>query len=401
MFDDNHIEESDLLMRSILADAQEEVPAHVWEGVEGGLAKAARRRTAVLWIGRAVTVAAAAAVAVGVFFRHGQQDMPIPDAEGDMIAVAEKEIETAADEILLANVESKVISVEDIITESVSSDDVETAGPASYEQHPETSETVLAYTASEEENGGAPVKSESGSSVADAPAKIEDDFDWEDEKAREKIRTSLVVSGIAGTNSPQNAGKIGPFKSPGMYMAPTKTTVEPTSAQTTYGIPLSVGAGVKMNFTKRWSLGMGLNYTLLTSRFNGKYTKVENGEASLPIAATVRNTQHFIGIPINAYYNLVSRDFISFYAYAGGAVEKCIADRYEVQTTPVIHHEEAVKGVQLSANAGIGVEFMLGRYVGLYIDPSLRYYFHCNQPKSIRTAQPLMIGFEMGFRFNL
>ena len=146
---------------------------------------------------------------------------------------------------------------------------------------------------------------------------------------------------------------------------------------------------------------MGLNYTMLTSRFSGKYTKVENGEASLPIAATIRNTQHFIGIPINAYYNIVSRDFVNFYAYAGGTVEKCVADRYEVQTTPVIHHAEDIKGVQLSANAGIGVEFMIGRYVGLYIDPSLRYYFDCNQPKSIRTAQPLMLGFEMGFRFKL
>ena len=70
-------------------------------------------------------------------------------------------------------------------------------------------------------------------------------------------------------------------------------------------------------------------------------------------------------------------------------------------TLPAIYHHEGVKSVQLSTNIGIGVEFMLGRYVGLYIDPSLRYYFRNGQPKSIRTAQPLMLGFEMGFRFNL
>ena len=51
--------------------------------------------------------------------------------------------------------------------------------------------------------------------------------------------------------------------------------------------------------------------------------------------------------------------------------------------------------------AGIGVEFRLGRYVGLYIDPSLRYYFNNGQPKSIRSSQPLMLGFEAGLRFNL
>ena len=353
----------------------------------------------VLWLGRAAAVATAATIAVGVFFRHGSEDIALPEAEGNMIAVVKNETVTPSADVLLADLEGETIAVEDIINRTAPADDAETAVrtevPISQELAEEISESLPDETKKED------IEETIVREIADAPAKIEDDFDWEEEKEKEKIRTSLVISGIAGTNNPQDAGKIGPFKSPGMYMAPTKTTVEPTSSQTTYGIPLSVGAGVKMNFTKRWSLGMGLNYTLLTSRFNGKYTKVENGEASLPIAATIRNTQHFIGIPINAYYNIISRDFINFYAYAGGTVEKCVADLYEVQTTPVIHHEEAVKGVQLSANAGIGVEFMLGRYVGLYIDPSLRYYFSCNQPKSIRTAQPLMLGFEMGFRFNL
>jgi RNA polymerase sigma-70 factor (ECF subfamily) len=57
--------------------------------------------------------------------------------------------------------------------------------------------------------------------------------------------------------------------------------------------------------------------------------------------------------------------------------------------------------VQLSANLGIGAEFKLGQHLGLYVDPSLRYYFDNGQPKSIRTSQPLMLGFEMGLRVNL
>ena len=64
-------------------------------------------------------------------------------------------------------------------------------------------------------------------------------------------------------------------------------------------------------------------------------------------------------------------------------------------------HKEPDKGVQLSANFGFGAEFMLGEHLGLYLDPSLRYYFDCDQPKSIRTEQPLMLGFELGFRFRL
>jgi hypothetical protein len=251
------------------------------------------------------------------------------------------------------------------------------------------------------------IAGESDSGIQSSHSKTTDsqtfeNIDWEeDDKTVKKIRTSFVLSGVAGTNTPQQGGGLSPLKGPAIFKPPTKTTVEPTSADYTYGIPLSFGAGVRLHFTKRWSLGMGLNYTLLSCRFSGKYTKVEDDIASLPVSAKVRNIQHYVGIPINVYYDIVSRDFINLYAYAGGAVEKCVRNSYEVQTTPVINHSENVGGVQLSANAGIGVEFMLGRYVGLYLDPSLRYYFNCKQPKSIRTAQPLMLGFEIGLRFNL
>ena len=74
------MEESDLLLRSILENGQEEVPAHVWDGVAEGLDKVARRRTVVLWMGRAAAVAAAAAVVAGVFFRHGDEETIVPEA---------------------------------------------------------------------------------------------------------------------------------------------------------------------------------------------------------------------------------------------------------------------------------------------------------------------------------
>ena len=119
------------------------------------------------------------------------------------------------------------------------------------------------------------------------------------------------------------------------------------------------------------------------------------------VSSDIRNTQHYIGIPVNVYYDILGGDNVNFYAYAGGTVEKCVTNHYQIQSTPVINHKESVKGVQLSVDAGIGVEFMLGNHVGLYLDPSLRYYFHCGQPASIRSAQPLTLGFELGLRFNL
>jgi hypothetical protein len=55
----------DKMMKSILENATEEVPAHVWEGVSAGLDKAAaKKKVAYIWWRRAVAGVAAAAVAV-------------------------------------------------------------------------------------------------------------------------------------------------------------------------------------------------------------------------------------------------------------------------------------------------------------------------------------------------
>ena len=62
---------------------------------------------------------------------------------------------------------------------------------------------------------------------------------------------------------------------------------------------------------------------------------------------------------------------------------------------------EGVNGIQLSAAGGLGLEFLIGKHFGLYLDPSARYYFDCGQPSSIRTKHPFMLNYEVGVRFNL
>jgi hypothetical protein len=225
---------------------------------------------------------------------------------------------------------------------------------------------------------------------------------WEEEKPSRPIRTSLVVSGITGTSGAQdNSTGSGMHKAPSIILPTTETGIKERNKPSRYGLPVSAGVGVKIDFTPRWSLGIGLNYTYLSRTFEGTYTRVnELGFVDIPVTSDIRNSQHFIGIPVNAYYNIIDSRRVNFYAYAGGAAEKCVYDKYLVLSNSIIH-KEAAKGLQFSANIGLGAEFMIGEYVGLYLDPSLRYYFDCGQPKSIRTEQPLMLGFELGFRFRL
>ena len=87
MFDDNRYNETDDLLRSILSQGEEDVPAHVWEGVSSQLDRISTRKTVMLWFRRtAVAAAAAAVVAVGVFTDWtGNGDIvTIPNSNGGM-----------------------------------------------------------------------------------------------------------------------------------------------------------------------------------------------------------------------------------------------------------------------------------------------------------------------------
>ena len=56
---------------------------------------------------------------------------------------------------------------------------------------------------------------------------------------------------------------------------------------------------------------------------------------------------------------------------------------------------------QFSAALGVGIQFKVSDKLGIYLDPAVRYYFHGNQPKSVRTDKPFMFNFDAGLRFNL
>lgn len=400
MFEENKNNiEQDILFRSILEEGQEQVPVHVWGKIEENLDRISRRRTAVLWFRRSVLGAAAAAVLALVLLHDtGSQDDIIKVSETGQIALVQQGITPLEEEAeaIAENPSVRTLLSYNQAPVHKAAEVKEMAGMAVKETSEEVSEEAESVQQSKQKQPGA--KKEFSK-----PEEIEYTFPevWPDEQATRKKRISLTVSGIAGTNSAQNSIKVNPMKSPAISSAPKKTGIKETSTNTTYGIPVSVGAGVRIGIAPKWSIGTGINYTLLTRKFYGNYISVgESGTIQKDISSDIRESQHFIGIPVNFYYDIINRNSINLYAYAGGAVEKCVADRFQVLGTD-INHTEKIKGMQLSADLGMGVEFMLGRHLGIYLDPSIRYFFDNNQPKSIRTAQPLMFGFEMGLRAKL
>ena len=409
MSEKNNIFEDDLLMRSILEGGQEEVPARVWDAVSGELDRAARKTVVLRWRRAAISVAAAAAAVAAVFMLGEPEDSDIVPAavNENMIAVVDHEAAEPDTEVsepsveadsktvaarLLAYVPERTADFENIMTE-----DTELT-----EEAVESKSEVTTIQREEEEVRENKPTAKEETSVQTQEKEYFPEV-WEDEdKPSRQIRTSLVVSGITGASGSQdNSTRSGMHKAPSVILPTTETGIKERNKPSRYGLPVSAGVGVKIDFTPRWSLGIGLNYTYLSRTFEGTYTRVnELGFVDIPVTSDIRNSQHFIGIPVNAYYNIIDSRRVNFYAYAGGAAEKCVYDKYLVLSNSIIH-KEAAKGLQFSANIGLGAEFMIGEYVGLYLDPSLRYYFDCGQPKSIRTEQPLMLGFELGFRFRL
>ena len=401
MSEKNNIFENDLLMRAILESGQEEVPDRVWDAVSDKLDEVAGNkvsRTVTLWLRRAgVAMAAAAAVIAAILIvgRNGEAVELVPiAAEGDMIAVVEPEdvVSQTSGAKLLAYAPEVIIPSEAPVVETITESIEEPVEKSVEEPVENTGENPAEVTSDRF------IDKTYKNSEVDEWQSLDS---WEEEVPARHIKTSFTVSGLTGNSGSKNSISSGPLKAPAVILMPSETGIREKENQTHYGVPVAVGTGIRIEFTPRWSLGVGLNYTHLSRVLQGTYTHInEAGSIDDMITSQIRNSQHYLGLPVNAYFSIIDSRYVTFYTYAGGTAEKCLSDSYHILGNNVTH-KEAVKGVQLSAAAGLGAEITLTDHLGIYIDPSLRYYFDCNQPKSIRTAQPLMFNAEVGLRFRL
>ena len=166
--------------------------------------------------------------------------------------------------------------------------------------------------------------------------------------------------------------------------------VEPLATSPKFYVPLTLGIQADFSLSDRFSVGTGLTYSYLVSQYDMLVDKVLYQDAY--------NQLHYLGIPVRFAYHVVQTPHFGFYAAAGGAVEKCIAQRYVFGSNTL---NEKVGGVQWSANLGVGIEYWFVPRVGLYFDPSLVYFFDNSQPLSIRTQQPLQAKLEVGIRLKI
>lgn len=451
---ENDYSRFDLEIKALMDSAEEEVPGRVWESVcerldSAGASSGTGKAVFPVWLRRSLAgVAVAAAVVSAVILipwggsgsvESGEELLAVVPSQGTLADVPGEIPSVGMEEFRpsgtpsVAGLSGEVLPPEPSAESSdlplsesgsagrnLSSAESDSSLPESVSE-----ESISEVSVSEESVSEEPVSAEPSENPAGNPSEVSpelktagnadfDDSDWVDAReleGRKKIRSSLSISGNAMTNTlsggmsrnaTQSYSRPG-TPSLGSEQVALKTITETGSSS--YGIPVSFGIGAKFFIGRRWAIGAGLNYTIMTRSFNGIYidpaTSSSSGLSYDFNETKIRNSVSYIGIPINAYFSIIRTNIVDFYVYAGGSAEKCVANVYRMQD-PVASYKENVNGFQFSVGAGLGVEFVVADILGIYADPSVRYYFKdANQPKSIRTENPVSFGFELGLRIRL
>ena len=402
----------DLLVGSMLKDAGIKPSRRVWRAVSSRLdAAEAAQATPVVWLRWAGLGLAATAVAATVFFT-GTGRTAIPTSQYNMGQMVAQTIEPTADDVIdsvpvasavpqepAASVRNSVKSGHAAMPATTPADNLPAAAQSS-EPDASVSQPSPANTdnqAAGTETTGTKPGTQTGKAAAgqrrkeSRPSVTSDD--WSNLLAEDygkrgsDLRASLYAQGsLGGNDSDIN------FRRGTAMMAPgTNGSGISEQSMSTYGVPVSFGLGVRFYVAKKLSLGTGLDYSLLTRTFTGRITD---------ISGSVLHSMHYIGVPVNLYYDVIGTDKVKFYVYGGGEAEFCVSNTYTLFASPNIVRRSPVNRPQFSAGAGLGVEFKLSNRLGLYFDPSVKYYFNCSQPKNIRTDKPFMADFDAGLRFN-
>ena len=409
----------DLEIRSMLQDAEEPVPAGAWEAVSGALDRKARKAAFLpIWRWAAVGLAAAAVLVAGIFLFTPDPSLETVYNSSPLLLTDSSE----TGEISVGGVPAEGLSTpgqgqgEGPADDKLSATPMTQAAVGGAGAARSDAESFCGHSAST-----SPVSEEKEDEIVTEKKVEEAEETKEDVKQETKQETFDILNPeadlvrvvpqkergrlalVAGGNMESNASPSRSRFTGRRAAAPfPKTGVTEHGDNSSYGIPLTIGIGLKWHFTPHWALGTGIGYSYLSRSFTGTYTEMNGTVLARQVTADIDNGIHYIGVPLNLYYQFSDTRPVQFYAFTGLTLEKGIQNRFRIKDAAgdILYHE-SVDGIQMSFALGIGVGFRLTEHISLYLDPSLRYYLENGQPKSIRTAQPLMMSLEAGLRFDL
>ena len=395
--------EFDIYVRNLMAGAEESVSPDVWKGVEAGLDRAARRPVP-MWLWRALAGTGLAAAVAAVFMLLPRPDKHLSNQPTIQTPVAEatdatlpavtrpEEDDVIPIEKQVTRVRTHVAHVPEVLTPVVTE-----------EEEPLTAEVEIMEPERKPDAIIAPKTAPQESFTSDEEAFRQ--LAFEEHKTHRKGEFSMSLLGNIQSNTRPDGPTNKMRRSPGSFFvpAPTKPGISREGTEFSFGLPVSGGISFRYDFNPRWGIGTGVVYTNLSRSFLGDYNKqLEDGSINTLYDTDIANQQHYIGIPVNVFFNIVNTGNWNFHVRLDGMGEKLVDNHFLIHDSEGdIHLHQKTEGLQFSTGVGVGVEFKFSPNVGIYFDPTLRYYFDGNQPRSIRTIQPLRMDFEAGLRLSL
>lgn len=413
-----------------LGSYEKDAPEGLWEGIsrrmpklnDGGMLTDKPQRTAKFRMWRVAGVAAAASVAlvIGYSFlgNSAKDNINIPTnttKHPNMLASSQKPL---GNEPTGVSADQTTHSADNLLAEQP------TLANASTEQPTLASasmKTDVKEISSKEENS-----KEENKQTETKPAKREDSYVLphnpdnnllafndmterrgdEDAPSRWSVSTGAMGGlGASGTTIAygdhlvlSSPGVADTKDSPMLDMNTINRDIE-TKTEYEHHLPIRIGLSVAYALTDRLSISSGLTYTRLASDIK---------DASRESKYIGEQRLHYVGIPVNVSYKVASSRWISLYGTAGVLAEKCVSgttdEGYVENNTMKYTNTQDIssKPLQMSVNAGVGIQFDFIDNVGIYAEPGLSYYFDDGSAlQTIYKEKPLNFNLNVGVRFKL
>lgn len=160
-------------------------------------------------------------------------------------------------------------------------------------------------------------------------------------------------------------------------------------------LPIRAGVSFTYNFNDRLGIESGLSYAYLVSDIKS-YNYA--GEQKL----------HYIGIPLNLKYRVLSWKGFDLYVSAGVLAEKCVSAKLEkdliINNQKVSSESENLsdKPMQWSVNATPGIQYHFVKPVSVFVEPGVSYYFKDGTDiQTIYRDKPLNFNLNIGLRLTI
>ncbi|MBP1615692.1 MAG: hypothetical protein H6Q13_3140 [Bacteroidetes bacterium] len=147
--------------------------------------------------------------------------------------------------------------------------------------------------------------------------------------------------------------------------------------------PITFGLSVRKQLLNHFSVETGITYTLLSS--------------DVTLAGHSKTTEqklHYIGVPLRANWDFMTKNRFILYLTGGGLIEKSVYGK-------IGSEKLTVKSLQWSLSGAVGAQLNISKRIGIYAEPGVAYFFDDGSDvETIRKETPFNLNIQAGIRFS-